>query len=229
MSSSWQQCSCGLVFQQPLPNGCCPKCGQADSPASPPCWYYARNKEKHGPVSLDQLNALLNSGQLLPTDMVLQEGEKKWVFARSVNGLFIVAAPEANPHPPSSMWQKPNTPLFSDSQVLGLIGCVVFEALLAWVILYDSVLLWMIFWTIVGGVIGAVINSKKGYDGLVGFMAGALLGPVLVWLFLLPGKGLGLKKCPYCAEWVKKQSTVCRFCQREIPPVVPAKELNRVI
>ncbi len=85
---------------------------------------------------------------------------------------------------------------------------------------------YVFFWAIVGGVMGAVINTKKGYSGLVGFLGGALLGPVLVWLFLLGGdnkKGLGLKKCPYCAEWVKKQATVCKFCQRELPPTVPAK------
>ena len=26
-------------------------------------------------------------------------------------------------------------------------------------------------------------------------------------------------KCPFCAEFVKAEATICRFCQRELPPV----------
>jgi hypothetical protein len=57
MSSSWQRCSCGLFFQQPLSGGCCPKCGQAEPPDSatpiPSRWYYAGNKQKNGPLALE--------------------------------------------------------------------------------------------------------------------------------------------------------------------------------
>jgi hypothetical protein len=107
MSSSWEQCSCGLLFQQPFPGGCCPKCGHAKPSATPnpPRWFYARNNQKHGPVTLPQLHALLKSGQLQPADMVLEEGQQKWVVADSVKEFFTkvatVSAPSASSELPS--------------------------------------------------------------------------------------------------------------------------------
>ncbi len=33
MSSNWQQCACGLLFQPPLPDGRCPNCGKTERPS----------------------------------------------------------------------------------------------------------------------------------------------------------------------------------------------------
>jgi regulator of protease activity HflC (stomatin/prohibitin superfamily) len=97
MAASWQQCSCGLLFQKALPGDRCPHCGQstAVSSAGPthPRWFYARDKQKVGPVTLAQLRALLQSGKLKHTDMVFREGWKKWVAAHSVKNLFPVGTP----------------------------------------------------------------------------------------------------------------------------------------
>jgi formylglycine-generating enzyme required for sulfatase activity len=48
-------------------------------------WYYAQDKKKVGPVSLSKLLDLVSGGKLKPTDMVLQEGAKKW---RSMGEVF---------------------------------------------------------------------------------------------------------------------------------------------
>ena len=80
-----------------------------------------------------------------------------------------------------------------------------------------------LFWALVGGIIGTIINVKKGWNGPVGFLGGALLGPVLVWLLLLTpenSEGLGNRKCPYCAEMVKKEASVCKHCRKDLIPVV---------
>jgi hypothetical protein len=76
-----------------------------------------------------------------------------------------------------------------------------------------------VFWGLVGGVIGAVIASRKGYFGLLGFIAGAALGPIFIWLLLLSSpnrRGLRQKKCPYCAEWVRREAVVCKFCRMQL-------------
>jgi hypothetical protein len=61
----------------------------------PDKWYIARNKKRHGPVTWKQLQGLAATGKLHPTDMILQEGNKKWNAASSVPGLF--QSKEASP------------------------------------------------------------------------------------------------------------------------------------
>lgn len=65
-------------------------------------WYYAKDKQKHGPVTIDELKALLRAGQLQPTDMLLEEGAQKWVAASSVTELFVNSVPVAQLATPST-------------------------------------------------------------------------------------------------------------------------------
>jgi hypothetical protein len=52
-------------------------------------WFYASGKRKTGPFSFAQLQQFALAGQLLPSDMVFQEGSSKWIAARGVAGLFL--------------------------------------------------------------------------------------------------------------------------------------------
>jgi len=47
-------------------------------------WYYAKNNERHGPVSLADVRRLLASGSLQPTDLVWAEHLPGWVAAQDV-------------------------------------------------------------------------------------------------------------------------------------------------
>jgi len=52
-------------------------------------WYYSNNGQPSpAPVSTAQLKQMAAAGQLLPTDMVWQEGMPNWVPAGSIKGLF---------------------------------------------------------------------------------------------------------------------------------------------
>jgi uncharacterized protein YkwD len=52
-------------------------------------WYYARaNKKKYGPCSWQQLLGLAQRGDLVPEDMLMQEGTRQWVSAGSMRALF---------------------------------------------------------------------------------------------------------------------------------------------
>jgi WD40 repeat protein/tetratricopeptide (TPR) repeat protein len=55
-------------------------------------WYYARDRKKVGPHSLEQLRELVRQGIIHRDDMVWQEGAARWIPANSVTGLFEVEA-----------------------------------------------------------------------------------------------------------------------------------------
>jgi NAD-dependent dihydropyrimidine dehydrogenase PreA subunit len=65
-----------------------------------PQWFYARGKQRVGPLSTAQLRALAASGSLSPADMVTRTGSQKWVPAGQVKGLFPEAAPVGPAVPP---------------------------------------------------------------------------------------------------------------------------------
>lgn len=71
---------------------------------------------------------------------------------------------------------------------------------------------------------GAVAPSRNRSAGNWA-VGGFLLGPIgVILLFLLPRGGEDtpggqLRKCPHCAEMIKREARVCRYCQRDVEPM----------
>ena len=110
-------CSCGTVLavtpERAGATVACPKCARpvAVPAAAEANWYVARNKQKSGPYSSAQLKRMAVSGQLGPEDMLLHEGQKQWVKAGAVPGLFPEpASAEAAHDPPSTIGPAPRLP-----------------------------------------------------------------------------------------------------------------------
>ena len=86
----------------------------------------------------------------------------------------------------------------------------------------------VIFW-ILCGVVGAMIASSKGGNGLIGFLLGLFLGPIGVIISFFVGSPAGqvaksvasglMKKCPRCAEAVLPDAQVCKHCGHEFGEV----------
>ena len=87
---------------------------------------------------------------------------------------------------------------------------------------------WIVIW-IVCGIICTVVAQNKGRDGCGWFALGLLLGPFgIVLALVMPAdqeaqerKSLqqDSRKCPACAELIKREASKCKHCGEKIEPL----------
>ena len=83
---------------------------------------------------------------------------------------------------------------------------------------------------IILSIVVAMWAGGRGRSGFAWFLISALLSPFIAWLVLLViGKNEaavekaavtegGMRKCPFCAELVKREAVKCKHCGSELTP-----------
>jgi hypothetical protein len=105
-------------------------------------------------------------------------------------------------------------------QWVGRLLGLVLVGLVAIVFLFAGWIGALIVAAVCGAIIGAIAQAR-GREFGDWFIYGFLVAPIALIHVLAAGRSTaGLRKCPACAEMVKAEATICRYCHQPLPAAI---------
>ncbi len=137
-------------------------------------WYYAKDGQPHGPISETHLRRLVAIGEVLPHDLVWQEGFPEWVAAQSIP-TRLPAVPQAADAPPGAARAEDQSP--SGWMALGLLAVLVALSVYAgWERFLSGIILVVAIFAVFGALLAAwlaVREPRRDRKTRLGLVAGA--------------------------------------------------------
>ena len=88
--------------------------------------YISRDGERYGPYNIEDINAYLVNGTLLPTDLAWQDGMTDWLSVSQISGVVMPESSVATPIPLS----QPVSTGSSKKVLIGIVAGLIFLAIM---------------------------------------------------------------------------------------------------
>ena len=77
----------------------------------------------------------------------------------------------------------------------------------------NNMLLFAVFWMLFGALVGLSAANRKGFSPAAGVCQSGLPRILSPLMYLISAEK---KKCPYCAEGIKKEASICPHCRKDL-------------
>ena len=77
-------------------------------------------------------------------------------------------------------------------------------------------LIWLLIWLALSIAIGTVAE-KKGKSAATWMVIAVLISPLIAYVILAVSESDDVRTCPFCAEKIKAQAKICRYCHHDLP------------